>query len=117
MTPTVLEDKNSIIVIGTPGGSRIISMVAQYLAHYLFFPDLSLKKIINIPHIHHQYYPNKVFIEKSFNEKSALMLLKKGHMIKKLNYNWGSLQIVHYRKNDGKIFVINDPRTQKGRIF
>ena len=37
MTPTVLEDKNSIIVIGTPGGSRIISMVAQYLSHYLFF--------------------------------------------------------------------------------
>ena len=33
-------------------------------------------------------------------------------MIKKLNYNWGSLQIVHYRKNDGKKFVINDPRTQ-----
>ena len=117
MTPTVLEDENSIIVIGTPGGSRIISMVAQYLAHYLFFPDLSLEKIINIPHIHHQYYPNKVFIEKSFNEKSALMLLKKGHMIKKLNYNWGSLQIVYYRKNDGKMFVINDPRTQKGRIF
>ena len=37
MTPTVLEDDNSILVIGTPGGSRIISMVAQYLSHYLFF--------------------------------------------------------------------------------
>jgi len=117
MTPTVLEDDNSIIVIGTPGGSRIISMVAQYLSHYLFFPNLSLEKIINISHIHHQYYPNKVFLEKSFNEKSAQILLKKGHITKKLNYNWGSLQIVHYRKSDGKIFVINDPRTQKGRIF
>ena len=57
MTPTVLEDKNSIIVIGTPG-SRIISIVAQYLAHYLF-SRLIIKKIINI--CHHQYYPNKVF--------------------------------------------------------
>jgi len=117
MTPTVLEDDNSILVIGTPGGSRIISMVAQYLAHYLFFPNMSLEKIINIPHIHHQYHPNKVFLEKGFNEKSAQVLLKKGHSIKKLNYNWGSIQIVYFRKNDGKIFVINDPRTQKGRIF
>ena len=49
MTPTVLEDENSILVIGTPGGSRIISMVAQYLSHYLFFPNLSLENIINIP--------------------------------------------------------------------
>ena len=117
MTPTVLEDDNTILVIGTPGGSRIISMVAQYLSHYLFFPNVSLENIINIPHIHHQYYPNKVFLEKSFNEKSAQLLLKKGHIIKKLNYNWGSLQIVYHRKKDGKTFVINDPRTQKGRIF
>ena len=117
MTPTVLEDDNSILVIGTPGGSRIISMVAQYLSHYLFFPNMPLENIINIPHIHHQYHPNKVFLEKSFNEKSEKVLLKKGHIIKKLNYNWGSIQIVYFRKNDGRIFVINDPRTQKGRIF
>ena len=78
---------------------------------------MPLENIINIPHIHHQYNPNKVFLEKSFNEKSAKVLLKKGHIIKKLNYNWGSLQIVYHRKKDGKTFVINDPRTQRVEFF
>jgi gamma-glutamyltranspeptidase/glutathione hydrolase len=64
MTPTIiLKDAKPFIVIGSPGGSQIITTVLQVVLNCIDF-DMNIREAIEAPRIHHQWMPDSIFYEK-----------------------------------------------------
>ncbi len=65
MTPTVVEDPagNLLMVVGTPGGSTIITTVFQVISNVLDF-GMSLPQAVNAPRVHHQHLPDRIQYER-----------------------------------------------------
>ena len=109
MTPTFLETKDRIGILGTPGGSRIISMV---LLATLDFADGRLPKSwVSASRYHHQYEPDLVQFEKfglSPGEQKALQAM--GHKIKERSRRYGNMQAILWDKKTNKVYAESDPR-------
>lgn len=64
MTPTIiLKDDLPYIVIGSPGGSQIITTVLQVVLNCIDF-DMNIREAIEAPRIHHQWMPDSIYYEK-----------------------------------------------------
>ncbi len=82
MTPTiVLKNNQPYMVVGTPGGSTIITSVLQSILDVLVF-DLPPKQAVDNPKYHHQWYPDVVFVEHDFPQSVRLALQKMGYVLK-----------------------------------
>ena len=63
MTPTIVEkDSNLFMVVGTPGGSTIITSVLQNILNVVEF-DMGMQKSVNQPRFHHQWLPDVIRME------------------------------------------------------
>jgi gamma-glutamyltranspeptidase/glutathione hydrolase len=82
MTPTiVLRDGNPWFAIGGPGGPRIINAVLQVLVNIVDF-GMDLQQAIDLPRIHHQWYPDTLFVEKyGVSEDTRQALAARGYSI------------------------------------
>ena len=109
MTPTFVESNDRIGILGTPGGSRIISMV---LLAILDFTEGKLPQSwVGLSRFHHQYLPDLVQYEKdglTIDEKRKLVL--KGHKLKEIKRRYGNMQAIMIWKNKSTSFVASDPR-------
>ncbi|MEO6490270.1 MAG: gamma-glutamyltransferase, partial [Ferruginibacter sp.] len=82
MTPTiVLKDNKPVIVVGTPGGTTIITNVFQTLVNILEF-NLDPATAVNEPKFHHQWQPDTVFVEHAFPIKTITDLQLMGYTVK-----------------------------------
>jgi len=109
MSPTFLETKDRIAVVGTPGGSRIITMVL--LAALTFHQSGSAQEMVDLPRFHHQYLPDKLFYEPAaFDEKVKKSLSRMGHALEELESTYGNMQIVVKDKNSGRVTAASDSR-------
>jgi len=107
MTPViVLKEGQPWLATGSPGGSRIISTVFNFLLNRIVH-KMNIAEATLIPRIHHQWYPDKLMLEKGFPADSAKLLRQKGHTIE-YRRPWGSLQSVEL--NEGLYFGFADPR-------
>ncbi|MFL2700273.1 MAG: gamma-glutamyltransferase [Gammaproteobacteria bacterium] len=98
MTPTiVLKDDVPYFATGTPGGSRIITSVLQSILNIVDF-DFEVSDAILKPRIHHQWFPDKLELEKSFNSIHAETLEQKGYAVSMINPAT-ALQIVMMKNN------------------
>jgi len=67
MTPTIVfHDSKPIIATGSPGGSRIITAVLQFLLNTLDF-KMEISDATVVPRIHHQWKPDVLMLEKGFD--------------------------------------------------
>jgi gamma-glutamyltranspeptidase / glutathione hydrolase len=109
MTPTFLETGDRIGVLGTPGGSRIISMV---LLGVLDFADGNLPQSwVSLPRYHHQYLPDQVQYELGGLTISEQEILKsKGHKLNEKNRHYGNMQAIMIWKKNDTAFAASDPR-------
>ena len=84
MTPTIVEkDGKLYMVVGTPGGSTIITAVAQTILNVYEF-NLSMQEAVNAPRFHHQWLPDMVIFEpEGFPEELIAELEVKGYIINK----------------------------------
>ncbi|WP_437395353.1 gamma-glutamyltransferase [Flagellimonas lutimaris] len=82
MTPTIVEkDGKLYMVVGTPGGSTIITAVAQTILNVYEF-NLSMQEAVNAPRFHHQWLPDMVIFEpEGFSEELKADLKSKGYII------------------------------------
>ena len=82
MTPTIVEkDGKLYMVVGTPGGSTIITAVAQTILNVYEF-NLSMQEAVNAPRFHHQWLPDMVIFEpEGFTEELKSELKSKGYII------------------------------------
>ncbi len=109
MSPTIVLKKGKpVLALGTKGGSKIITTVAQALVSYSRF-GLNLKQIVNMPRFHHQWLPDTLYLEKSgFDINIKQDLIAKGHNIKERN-RYSELMIISINEN-GMITGAADPR-------
>ncbi|VAW63919.1 Gamma-glutamyltranspeptidase @ Glutathione hydrolase [hydrothermal vent metagenome] len=109
MSPTFLETEDRLAVIGTPGGSRIITMVL--LGSIRFYSGMDVVQIVNSPRFHHQYLPDTVYFEPdAFNAETIKALEGMGHKLNQADNSWGNMQVVIMDKKTKKITAASDRR-------
>jgi len=112
MTPTFVIGDDDVAVIGTPGGSRIITMVMLGLLDY--FDGNSVDSWTAVPRYHHQYMPDVLFYEKgAFSTEDIPALIARGHHLKEVNYTWGNMNAASWNKKTGEAKAATDPRGDK----
>ncbi|HSS46209.1 MAG TPA: gamma-glutamyltransferase [Burkholderiales bacterium] len=117
MSPTFVEDERGILILGTPGGSRIISMLLLALLDYAGAPRFDLDAMLGLPRYHHQFLPDRIEIEpRGFSEEWIRKLQAKGHVISKSGRRWGNMQAVYINKLKGRAEAASDPRGQGGGL-
>ena len=109
MTPTFLESERGFVILGTPGGSRIISMILLATLEWINGGDA--KSMVSLPRFHHQYHPDYVlYEEEAFMSSEIDKLESMGHTFKKSNRQFGNMQIIMWEHENNKIEVASDPR-------
>ncbi len=109
MSPTFLETDDSIAILGTPGGSRIITMVL--LAALAFEKGFTAQEIVDLPRVHHQYLPDVVEFEPdSIPAAFKVALEKMGHTVITSDNSWGNMQVVTQNRKTGELQAVSDRR-------
>jgi gamma-glutamyltranspeptidase/glutathione hydrolase len=80
MTPTIITENNQLkMVVGTPGGSTIITSVFQVVLNVLEM-KMNMQQAVEFPRFHHQWLPEQTrFESKRFSEDQLLRLKSKGY--------------------------------------
>jgi gamma-glutamyltranspeptidase/glutathione hydrolase len=109
MSPTiVVKDGKTWLVTGSPGGSRIITTVLQMVVNSIDF-KMNVAEATNAPRFHHQWLPDRLWVEKGFSPDTIKLLGDKGQKVE-VKAAMGSTQSIMPGK-DGKLYGASDPRT------
>lgn len=109
MTPTFAEGPNGLLIIGTPGGSRIITMVLLGLLEWIDGKPASA--VVATPRFHHQYLPDVVQIERAaLSPEVRARLGAMGHTLKELHNDYGNMHVVTWNPARGTLDAASDPR-------
>jgi gamma-glutamyltranspeptidase/glutathione hydrolase len=123
MTPTFMESPDKVVVLGTPGGSRIITMV---LLGILGYDDgLSAQQVAALPRYHHQWLPDEISAETGALSLDTIKQLQAmGHKIERpgdsaeggrgSSHVWGNLQTVEWDRRSNVLSGGSDPRNPVG---
>lgn len=109
MTPTIVEkDHKLFMVLGSPGGSTIITNVMQTFLNVVEF-GMGMQQAVAALKIHHQWLPDKIFQEKgTLTPKTVQKLEKMGHKVEERS-SIGALNAILVRP-DGSLEGAADPR-------
>jgi gamma-glutamyltranspeptidase/glutathione hydrolase len=111
MTPTFVEDRKGVLVLGSPGGSRIVSQVLLAVLDYVHAPAVDLARIVGAPRYHHQWWPDQVEAEpEGFPPDWRALLEAKGQRLQTAKRRWGNMQAVFKSRADGLATAASDPR-------
>lgn len=113
MTPTFLESERGLAILGTPGGSRIVTMVL--LGALAWMDGADAEGIVSLPRVHHQYIPDSVSFEAgamSAELQEALAAL--GHQLRESSRPWGNMQAITLDYADETLTAASDPRRNGG---
>jgi gamma-glutamyltranspeptidase/glutathione hydrolase len=109
MSPTFVETPKGLMMLGSPGGSYIISMVLLGTLNYL--DGMNAAEIVKYPHYHHQYLPDEVDYEQgALSEAEIKELQSMGHTLKVSGRQWGNMQVITWDFATGKVEAASDPR-------
>jgi len=110
MAPTiVLKDGKLFMVLGSPGGPRIISTVANILMGVIDY-GLDIQQAVNAPRFHHQWQPDEIDIEKTGISPDTVRLLQaRGHKIKMEGY-WSEGECIAIDPKTGDLLGAPDGR-------
>ena len=105
MSPTIVfNERNEVeLVVGSPGGPRIISATLQTILNYIDH-KLPLKHAVHAPRIHHQWWPDHVWAEDVMPKAVAKALEAKGHVVKHQDRTIGDVQAIA-RTDEGWVGV------------
>lgn len=108
MTPTFLESERGVAILGTPGGSRIITMVL--LATLDFADGLEPQAWVQRARFHHQFLPDTVEYEpRALAPATVTALAEMGHQLKALDDSYGNMQAILWERRTGTV-AVSDPR-------
>ena len=109
MTPSFLVGPERTAVIGTPGGSRIITMVLLGLVELM--QGEGAQATAAAPRFHHQYLPDVVLAEAdAFTPEESTALEAMGHDVQTAERTWGNMQVVLWNHQNGEVEAGTDPR-------
>jgi gamma-glutamyltranspeptidase/glutathione hydrolase len=117
MSPTFVETPKGMLIIGSPGGSTIISQVLLGILNYE--DGMNAADIVKYPHYHHQYLPDEVTYEPgALSEAEITELQAKGHKLKLSTRQWGNMQVITWDFATGKVEAASDPRGEgEGLVY
>jgi gamma-glutamyltranspeptidase/glutathione hydrolase len=109
MSPTFLETRDRVGILGTPGGSRIITMVL--LGALEFAQGSGPEAWVTRPRFHHQYLPDEVQAEPGALSPEVIRGLEaRGHTVRELSDPYGNMQAVLWDRRAGRVEAASDPR-------
>lgn len=109
MTPTFLESPGRVAILGTPGGSRIPTMVL--LASLLFHEGYGAISMVSSMRFHHQYLPDIVQFEPdTFTSVMQNSLKEMGYHLMPLVQYYGNMQAITWDKKTNILTAASDPR-------
>lgn len=109
MTPTFLELPGRVAILGTPGGSRIPTMVL--IASLVFHDAYGAISMVSAMRFHHQYLPDVIQIEPDALPPSIQEALKTmGYELMQLGRNYGDMQAITWDKQTNILTAASDPR-------
>jgi gamma-glutamyltranspeptidase/glutathione hydrolase len=84
MTPTIaVRDGKLFLILGAPGGSRIINGVLQVLLNVVDF-HMNVQDAVDWPRFHHQWMPDMLYVEKGVSGDTVTLLRGMGHKVSPL---------------------------------
>ncbi len=109
MSPTFVEHADRLAILGTPGGSRIITMVLHGVLGFIDGEDAT--GIVARPRYHHQYLPDQVQHEPEAIEPAQRReLVRRGHILTELPRRYGNMQLIIWDKAGRRVTAASDPR-------
>ncbi|HKD78610.1 MAG TPA: gamma-glutamyltransferase [Candidatus Angelobacter sp.] len=110
MAPTiVLKEGKLFMVLGSPGGPRIITTVANILMGVVDY-GLDIQQAVNAPRFHHQWQPDEIVIEKNGISPDTIKLLEaRGHKVKEQGY-WSDGECIAVDPKTGELLGAPDGR-------
>jgi len=115
MTPTiVLEDGKLRFVLGSPGGPRIISTVTNI---FLSASEggINIQQAVDAPRFHHQYLPDKLFVEPGFQPETLTALRDMGYDVSVKNGFWSNGECIAVDPKTGVLEAGQDHRSHYGK--
>jgi gamma-glutamyltranspeptidase/glutathione hydrolase len=122
MTPTIVtKDGNLAFVLGSPGGSTIITTVVNDLISVVD-NGLNIQQAADAPRFHHQYLPDRLDLEKSFSPEVAAKLKAMGYTVNRLavadEHNpgiWGDSELIAIDPKTHELLGGHDNRRNYGK--
>jgi gamma-glutamyltranspeptidase / glutathione hydrolase len=116
MTPTFAENDKGLLIIGSPGGSTIITNVLYGLLGWL--DGLDATTLVTRPRIHHQYLPDEITYEAgALSDEEIAALTARGQHLRQ-TAPWGNTQIITVDKHTLSVQAASDPRGfGAGRVY
>jgi gamma-glutamyltranspeptidase/glutathione hydrolase len=109
MVPTmVLKDGKLFLVLGSPGGARIISTVANILMGVVDY-GLNIQEAVNAPRFHNQWLPDTDYVEKGISPDTIRLLQKMGQRVDQENY-WSDGECIAIDLKTGERLGASDGR-------
>ena len=109
MTPTIVTEKGKVkIIVGSPGGSKIITSVLQTILNIVDF-DMTAEEAVTACRFHHQWVPDYILKEENcFSDEIINSLNEMGHEVRSRSaYSRVEAILIH---DDGTIEIAADPR-------
>jgi gamma-glutamyltranspeptidase / glutathione hydrolase len=112
MSPSIVIGADRTAVIGSPGGSTIITQVLEGILH--FIDGESAQQIAAHKRFHHQYMPDEVMVEDgTFDAATSDALTRMGYTLKQRE-SWGFMNVVTWDRKTNKLDAASDPRRPSG---
>ncbi len=109
MSPTFIESASDFASFGTPGGSRIPSMVLLAILDYL--DGQPVARWPAVARYHHQFLPDLIEHEPdTFSPEQIAELQARGHRLKNLERRYGNQQVLFWDKPGKRLEAASDPR-------
>src|SRR5579863_1320308 len=115
MTPTiVLEDGKLRYVLGSPGGGRIITTVANI---FLSAAEggLNIQEAVDAPRFHHQYLPDKLYLEPGISAQTQDALTAEGYSLSVRDGHWSNGECIAVDPKTGELEGGQDHRSHYGK--
>jgi gamma-glutamyltranspeptidase/glutathione hydrolase len=114
MTPTiVLKEGKLFLVLGSPGGPRIITTVANILLGVVDY-GMNIQEAVDAPRFHHQWMPDSIALEKSFSPDTVERLETMGHKVERQGY-WSDGECIALDLKTGERLGASDQRNSTGK--
>jgi gamma-glutamyltranspeptidase/glutathione hydrolase len=111
MSPTFVSGPQGVAILGSPGGSRIITMVLLGILEYA--DGRQPEAWVSRPRFHHQYLPDTLYYEAAaFSDEEAFALEALGHRLERAEGTWGNMQAVLWQKKENRVGAASDPRVE-----
>jgi gamma-glutamyltranspeptidase/glutathione hydrolase len=112
MAPTVVRDGGhaNVLVIGSPGGPRIITSIAQVLLRWIVLEE-PLDRAVAAPHLHQQWSPPATRFEPGFDPRLVAALRERfAQPVEQATTRFGSVQAIGLERIGAEPVAVSDPR-------